>query len=331
MEILLTPAAIAERIRYVMDAPRGQRYVIVGFIGSRPLQWIERPEGIQVFCWPLAGGTNPDGIDSLIEAKAEVFFVEKLHAKVYHSNRGTVVGSANLSSNALKGALIETVVWLPPKTFPIEQQLALVKSDALELGTNEFAARLTQLRVEHNAFRQRNPAGSEDNVGALVEIESGRIRTFGEWYGFAHRPTWQFGAWTLNRSIPPDVEHQFREATGANAETWISDERVGKYALHLPTLECRYLSNEYGIWKRGMRWWYPDNMYESVHPDWKETPYIYLAKVLVPSGCSIPFDVREPRFHAALSAAVNELGEECEEMAGPVTDRFVDTIAHNYF
>ena len=116
MEILLTSAAIAERIRYVMDAPLGQRYVIVGFIGSRPLQWIARPEGVQVFCWPLAGGTNPDGIDSLIEAKSKVWFVEKLHAKVYHSNRGTVVGSANLSSNALDGALTETAVSLPRET-----------------------------------------------------------------------------------------------------------------------------------------------------------------------------------------------------------------------
>jgi hypothetical protein len=331
MEILLTSAEISDRIRYVMDAPRGQRYVIVGFIGSSPLQWIPRPKGVHVFCWPLAGGTNPDGIDTLIEAKARVCFVEKLHAKVYHSKRGTVVGSANLSSNALGGVLTETAVWLPPTTFPIEQQLALIERGALELGTNEFAARLAQLREEHNAFRQRNPGERHDDVGAVVESEPGRIRTFGEWFKSAHRPAWQLSAWMLNRAIPGDVEHQYREATGRNAKTWISDERADKYALHLPTLECRYLSNEYGIRKTGIRWWYPDTMYKSAHPDWKETPHIYLAKVMVPSGCSIPFDAREPRFHAALSAAVNKLGKECEAMVGPVTKRFVDTIALNYF
>jgi hypothetical protein len=113
MEILLTAGAIAERVRYVLEAPEGERYAIVAFIGARPLTCVKKPRNLHIYCWPSAGGTHPDGVDSLVKEGANVAFVECLHSKVYHSERGTVVGSANLSSNALGGTLTERAVYLP--------------------------------------------------------------------------------------------------------------------------------------------------------------------------------------------------------------------------
>lgn len=335
MEVLLTASVIAERVRYVLEAPVGKRYAIVAFIGARPLHWIGCAEGLQVFCWPLAGGTHPDGIDALIKDGAQVAFVERLHAKVYHSERGTVLGSPNLSANALGGVLTETAVFMPPGDFPVDSQLEALGRRIYKPGTPEFAARLGQLRLEHTAYRQRNPATETfdqvADVSSLLEVETGHAQSFGEWFQAPNRTAWQLGAWSHYANMPDDVAEQQQDATGAEAANWISDERHDKYQLNLPILECRFFKKEYKISKRGMRWWFPEIRRATSDPAWTANAHIFLAEELIPAGCSVPFTIDEPRFHKALSSAVWELGEKSEQMIGPVTHEFVETLAKHYF
>lgn len=335
MEVLLTASAIAERVRYVLEAPKGERYAIVAFIGARPLQWIAQPAGLRVFCWPSAGGTHPDGIDALVKEGAQVAFVEHLHSKVYHSARGTVLGSPNLSANALGGVLTETAVFLPPENFPIDAQLTKLARGFCGPGTSEFAARLALLRIEHNAYRQRNPAldapSQSTDIGNLIEVETGPAQSFGEWFHSPNRSDWQLGAWTHHSSIPDDVAEQQQDSTGTEAANWISDERPDKYQLMLPTLECRFFQKSYRITKKGMRWWFPNVVRMTNNPAWADNAHIFLAQELVPAGCSVPFNIDEPGFHQALSNAVNELGEKSEHIIGAVTPKFIDTIARYYF
>lgn len=121
MKVLHAVNDIRNAVSEVLGDVASARYAIVAFVGRDPLRWITEPRGLQVYCWPRAGGTNPDGIDALVNAGATVHFKESLHSKVYHSDtRGTVLGSANLSDNALgTGRLTETVIYLPPGAFSL--------------------------------------------------------------------------------------------------------------------------------------------------------------------------------------------------------------------
>jgi len=266
---------------------------------------------------------------------AQVAFVERLHSKVFHSEFGTVLGSANLSDNALGGALIETAIYLPPGAFPVDALLNRLKREMLAPGSSEFAVRFARLRREHNAYRQRNPAPEvpalASDVGTVTEIESGKVPSFGEWFNAPNRAAWQLGAWTHYASVPDDVAQQQLESSGRETATFISDEAGDKYDLSLPTLECRFHRNQYRISKNGMQWWYPKIVCRSADAAWAESPYFFLADELVPTGCTVPFDIREPQFKKALSDAVLELGEKSEQMKGPVSDEFIKVLARHYF
>lgn len=82
MKVWHTTSDIRAAVNHVLDLPGTSRYAIVAFIGRQPLRLLSDPKGLQVYCWPLAGGTHPEGIDALIIAGAKVFFVQHLHAKV---------------------------------------------------------------------------------------------------------------------------------------------------------------------------------------------------------------------------------------------------------
>jgi hypothetical protein len=333
VELLLTAVDIAKCLKYIMSAQTGERYALVAFVGSRPLRWIERPKGLKLYCWPSAGGTHPDGVDSLLEAEAEVAFVEHLHSKVYHSDYGTIVGSPNLSANAMGGVLTETAVFLPPGVFSIQKQLARIAGGVCTSGSKEFSTRLARLRLEHNAFRQRNQQstpGGQSDVSTVVEVGAKKRQSFGDWFSAKNRPAWQFAPWSYTAEIPDDVEAEQHETTGKSAATWISSERQDKFALHMPTLDCKLLKNSDGVYKNGMRWWFPDAVFSTSNGEWSEAPYIFLAQTLIPHGCTVPFSLDE-KFHYALSAAVRELGGEWGKMIEAVTDDFVASIARHYF
>jgi hypothetical protein len=336
MEILLTADAIAKRVRYVLEAPEGERYAIVAFIGARPLAWIKKPKNLHIYCWPSAGGTHPDGVDSLVKEGANVAFAECLHSKVYHSARGTVVGSANLSSNALGGTLTETAVYLPPNVFPIEEQLARLDKRLCAPRTAAFSRRLEKLRLDHNAYRQRNPAerapdDKSSDIDAIVESDAGKMQSFADWYHAPNRAQWQLGVCLTLATMPEDVKQEEVNYAGKEPETWIGVEQENKFVLSMPTLECRFFQKAYKIRKDGIGWWFPQNVRTTALEDWSDMPYIFTAQDRIPAGSSVPFDLGDPKFHPALSKAVETLREESEDMIGPVTEKFIETLAHHYF
>jgi hypothetical protein len=71
-----------------------------------------KDRGIRVVCNLKSGGTNPAVIESLMRAGVDVLQRDDLHAKVYFSDAGAVVASANASANGLGLQASEQAFWI---------------------------------------------------------------------------------------------------------------------------------------------------------------------------------------------------------------------------
>ncbi|MDH4246196.1 MAG: phospholipase D-like domain-containing protein [Deltaproteobacteria bacterium] len=102
MEILDTTPALAEKIKNIFKASNKRKVIIVAFIGSKSEYYLPNVKGVEIYCWPKPGGTNPDTIKHLISHGAKVHFADRVHMKLYWTeDQGSVITSANLSVSAL--------------------------------------------------------------------------------------------------------------------------------------------------------------------------------------------------------------------------------------
>jgi hypothetical protein len=96
---------------------------------------VHEPKGLIVYCWPNVAATNPDGVKDLISKGASVYFVERLHMKLFWSESGgAVVGSCNLTQNALGGG--PSSLW----------ELAYHTSDSSEIQIDDILRKLKASR-----------------------------------------------------------------------------------------------------------------------------------------------------------------------------------------
>jgi hypothetical protein len=336
MKILNTAPAIRSHIRDVLSDAGNDRHALVAFVGPNPAKFVKHLAGLNVYCWPLAGATNPAGVELLRRKGAKVTFVEGLHAKVYHSGRGTVIGSANLSSNALEGKLLETAIWLPPDAFSWKNQMAEVrKRTVFEADTPAFEERLQKLWREHAAFNQRNPRGarrSSFDAGDVVETDATKVSTFGEWFATPGRQQWQLHGFVPVETDPVDTLEAAIEEVGVRPEEYIGTRRRGALEPGVATLAFRYTATD-GATKNSYYWWFPERMKKTKMPEWADNPFIWMATHAIPNGCACPFNEKEPRFQYALDKTVRkmkEMGYEIEDMQGPVNRRFLETVIDIY-
>ena len=128
---------------------------VVAFWGAGAEALLNQATGDQprVICDVTLGGTSPNALRALGAPKNDCLrYVPNLHAKVYISDRGAIVGSANASQNGvgLDGppTLIESGVLVPPDDDACGQAVAWfetqwkaskkVDASALALATKRF-------------------------------------------------------------------------------------------------------------------------------------------------------------------------------------------------
>ena len=157
MHYLRNSREIKQQLGTIFSGP-GEKWAVVGFVGYNAIDHL--PSGVSnlsVICWPKAGGTNPDGVRRLIDAGISVYFCDRLHQKIYwQQGVGLIVGSANLSENALgESSLHEFGVYCDDKSFDINQVIA-----ALDY-TKVTPEALVKLDVEHAAQARQKQNDSE--------------------------------------------------------------------------------------------------------------------------------------------------------------------------
>jgi hypothetical protein len=162
MRILNTSAAIRKAITTLMAPSKMRRVAIVAFVGDGARAFIRNPKGVEIICWPKAGGTNPLELRRLKKAGACIRFADRLHMKVYWAaGRGAIVTSANLTTNALgAGDLREFGVLLPANTIAIDDIIGSLKSRPFN------RADIQKLEEEHRKLETRRQLHSKKNTGS---------------------------------------------------------------------------------------------------------------------------------------------------------------------
>lgn len=111
--LILSARELRETIVELTSPKAGRRVIATAFVGPDALEYIPHPNGTEIYCWDHPSGTDPEGVADLMQ-DATVWFVSGLHMKVYWSERrGVLIGSPNLSRNALgdASALLEAAIY----------------------------------------------------------------------------------------------------------------------------------------------------------------------------------------------------------------------------
>lgn len=177
MKILYSSSEIRKAITHLFSTAKGRRVAITAFVGADAENYLTKPKGIELICWPKAGGTNPYAIWQLKKQGVKVYFADSLHMKLYWTeDRGAVVTSANLSTFALgSGGLKEIGVLLPSGSVDIDRVLEKIDYQK----ATETA--IEKLEVAHKNYAKQNVNNYPKKANS---------NTFAQWYK-ARKPEWK--------------------------------------------------------------------------------------------------------------------------------------------
>jgi hypothetical protein len=300
MQVLTTDKQMRDAIRRVLAPAHGNRIAVVAFVGADAEAFLPDPRGITIYCWPKAGGTNPHAIGHLKRAGAVVHFVERLHMKLFSSTGGgTVVGSANLTQNALgNGGLIECGVFIDHSLVEIRAIVSRLVIVA------DFEARLRRLHEEHVHYYQRNPLPVSGRRKLLPKLP------FPRWYaGGRARQPWRLG-WYLEDVAAPTDSTTALEAESGTAEHYRFVGAAKRSDMHpdLFTLSVQIGGSDRHVKIGRPSWWIPEVCIKSAEKDWADYPFIWFAQNRPPRGLRSPFDEGDPVFVEALRRTISAIG-----------------------
>lgn len=291
--LLYNSAEVRQAIVELFRSSKGPRVAISAFVGDGAEAYLPKPKGLQLICWPKAGGTNPNVLRKLMKRGVNVFFADGLHMKIYWSeDNGAVVTSANLSINALgSGNLKEIGAFLEPEEIDIDR---LIQSLEIRPASLKELKRLDS-RHKRYVVRNRGEGRAES-----------QLRSFDEWYELPFRPEWKLG-W---------VEGSVELAANAKA---ISE---NEYGVSHPKnwISCRYGDYQRGDWiltfmlkksPTDLEWMFADYVVKVSKSDKAFTQEYPCQVVQVWRKKSYPvppFNVSRKRFQKAFSEAVHRFG-----------------------
>ncbi|WIY23607.1 phospholipase D family protein [Parasedimentitalea psychrophila] len=165
----------------------------------------ELPKGAKIICDISMGGTNPAELKKMrAPDNPKLRFLDGLHAKVYLSDKGCVVGSANASNNGVgfggNPSNIEAGVFSDPETLMWKDTNIWMKSQwnfATEL--DEQALTRAELKWEKRSKANWNgipPKSGGDNKSPFFQSLLADPESSGEWgFVFSHGDHWSIEDW----------------------------------------------------------------------------------------------------------------------------------------
>lgn len=303
----------------IMGDESRKRIAVVAFVGADAADLLPCPQGCSVICWPLPGSTNPDGIRSLIKARATVHFCDRLHAKVFWCEGvGAILGSANLSRNALgDGALVEAGVWLSESEFDIERVLTRLN---LRAPTH---SEMAELDLAHRRFERLNSPTTKRPRKIL------KNRSFLDWCELPMRPQWKlapyygYSSTDVSEEAIATAERDFRATSvWGCVQTEPNDIHSDDWVL------CVRCSDSTELMGRSKpSWQYAD----FVSSESGDEGYDEVCQVHTPSHYPTPppFDI-DKAFVTAFRSVFNESEWDKIYEAGVPCESFIDAVADEY-
>ena len=259
-------AAICDLLR----DPKDERIIAVAYVGADARSFLPHVcSKITIYCWPQAGGTNPNAIEDLLRDGVVVHFVKRLHAKVYWSRkRGALVGSANLTDNALgEDGLKEAAVQLPAGNFDMDSFV-----DSLECEA-DFGTALTKLHEEHLRFLQRNPRRGKSTTDKTP------IPSFPDWFKGKGRAEWRLGWYEEDDKAPKDAVDKLEQETGTREyATYLGSHPDNDLKAGVFTLSFRVREEGDQIRISKLEWWVPETLTKTSVKSWSDYRHIWFAR-----------------------------------------------------
>ncbi|MCA1631259.1 MAG: hypothetical protein LC785_14460 [Acidobacteria bacterium] len=215
-KVLYRSADIRREIAHMFASSKGRRVAIAAFVGEGAEAFLRKHEGIELICWPQEGGTNPNAIRELVRRKVKVSFADRLHMKVYWTeDRGAIITSANLSTNALgAGDLREIGVRLRSQDIDINRIIASLNPRPVSVTELRGLERRHKLYVARN--RRSDPSRAQH-------------KTFADWYDSRLRAEWKLYSWYGYEYVSKMAREVARKEYGAASFHWSIAVRGGDY------------------------------------------------------------------------------------------------------
>ncbi len=166
--------AIATQVQELFRAAK-EIYCIVAFWGGGAEQLFNvmskrQIKKTKIVCNLTMGGTNPNVIDDLRNMGFQIRHSPTLHSKVYWTDSGVVVGSANASTNGLSLEGRYQDGWLEAAIFSDqESEINAVQRYVGEIWRQSSEISLQDMQNAHARWRRRRPFPTARNNLTFVE------------------------------------------------------------------------------------------------------------------------------------------------------------------
>jgi len=175
---LTSSDAVGASIRGLLRSS-GRAYIASPYVSGNPQRLLGLPKSrwstLSLVCNLDSGNCDPRVLKQILDQGATVLTYKQLHAKVYMSNAGIAIGSANLSPNGLGMGTIEAAVLVRGssakatihKWFKWLQRVSIDTSPLLN-DPEEFAKLLVRWQARQRAHQ--GPSGSIAKPSLLAAI-----------------------------------------------------------------------------------------------------------------------------------------------------------------
>lgn len=313
MQVITEGKEIQRAIWNLLRDKDDERAVAVAFVGADALSYLPEPKGLNLFCWPRAGGTNPYAIEQLVRSGVKVRFVPKLHSKIYWSRKGgTLIGSANLSANGLgENGLHESAILIPPGKFDMGEYVRTLSP----LRDEEFGSELARLRKEYEELAHKAPN----------QLTSGKRITPRSYLGWYESPSsirqqWRLAYWDEEEDhVPSDAEAKYKENTGQKPPRWyMTCERSTDLEGYKHTL-C-FTKRDNAI--EGLEWFIPQTLIKTSDKRRTRYPFVWYGAT---REQNVPFRLDKP-FANAFRTCIRDYGfSELLSLKKP-SKKFLDNL-----
>jgi len=207
MEILYTSGDVHKAIKKIFSSPCKRRVAVVAYLGVNAENYLPNPKNLEIVCCPEPGATSPRAVRALIDRGAIIQFSEGLHSKVYWSNKGCVITSANISHRALGNApQKEAGIFLDSSALDIDRLISESKPFKITQAIMDKLEKLDRKIKRDNEVKTQNSTKTE----------------FDDWYNSPYREPWKINWYDSEIALAKNAKNKSIEEYNVKEPSFVT-------------------------------------------------------------------------------------------------------------